>query len=87
MASDCIPSNWYGFESSFRYDERGRPQRNYVWKVNGVQFSYIEAHTEAGISFEEAARQHAEHVSIEEAKKVLKLKSAKVPEPNLDIPF
>jgi hypothetical protein len=38
-----LPGEWYAFESMYKNTEKGTPQRNYEWEVDGVKFSTIES--------------------------------------------
>jgi hypothetical protein len=58
-ALGVVPGNWYGFESLYKGESRGTPQRSYNWILHGVEFTCIESTRDCGVSFEEAAAQQA----------------------------
>jgi hypothetical protein len=54
----ALPGPWYGFESVYKGQDSGRPQRAYSWTVDGVGFTALENIEELGITIAEARAQN-----------------------------
>ena len=54
----ALPGPWYGFESVYKGQEFGRPQRAYSWAVDGVGFTALESIEDLGITIAEARAQN-----------------------------